>query len=973
MFNSAVRLIVSLALFLGIGVRAGAQWSMAGSFNGWDAGDESWALAPEREGASRWMLERHIEAGEYFFRFATGGVFPEGALGKGEGGAALVEGGGNLLLRIPGDGVYRIMLNPEDQSWTLLTVKADRTVFDVRVLGQPIDGRTILLDLSRTLTVNRWDRGMFTCEAPAERLNRPQTLDRNGRRVRYTVSGVGPMTLVARLTDGGETIEQRFEMNVEPDAMLRYATKEDPNTVRTVALEPVGAGIRRALVAFAQETELSAIEVVAGAGEAVRAQGGRVPAGVYAVELRDGAVVTHRNPELPLMLLAGRWRAFAVMPPDPALTMHLSGDFNRWARPGAAGSVELAARGDGSFFTIIDLPAGEQRYRYIADGSLELVSSVGGEPVRGPGGSMASTLTIGPSPKEFPAAKPGHIEIGAVRHDPSSALDFSPLSGPAGLADISISTLPGDVERVTLTIEVSDGAGRRKAHVPLVKRSAAGAFDRWTARVLTGEPMALYSFALSDGAQTFETPGFSASIEPRDDATTWALGAAWYDLDVGCFRNGEARNDPSDGHGGDLQGVFEKIEYFREMGISVLSLRGLFETGDPRHMRNAAAGSGPVGSGAASREPLEPSAWTFTDADRYFVGTFLPRAREAGLRVVVDVDFSAATREHFAFSDLRERGAESVFAPWFFAKFDDAGNLVSWRGVEDDAERALFRFQPGGEESSATWSFFLSATRRWMDPDGNGDPSDGIDGWRLRSPELVDARFWRVFSGTVRAINPRAIVIAGGEGDQSSSVAAGQFDAAEGGAFERAASEWLENRSGRSARALAVDLGALLDDSTLPSMMRPNAVGFGAKRAMAVPVFFMGAPMVFAGTEVGVAPAKSGTACEPFPWEDAAEDRAHGAAKKGDWSRRKEVQALLALRADPSIGPALRYGSVRFIDAGDPGVLVFERAINDARVAVVISRLEKPWAAGALRRELPGGPATIDAGGIAWWRVVDRP
>jgi glycosidase len=47
-----------------------------------------------------------------------------------------------------------------------------------------------------------------------------------------------------------------------------------------------------------------------------------------------------------------------------------------------------------------------------------------------------------------------------------------------------------------------------------------------------------------------------------------------------------------------------------------------------------------------------------------------------------------------------------------------------------------------------------------MDPNGDGDPSDGIDGWRLDVVEMVGHPFWREFRTHVKSINPRAYITA---------------------------------------------------------------------------------------------------------------------------------------------------------------------------------------------------------------------
>ena len=50
-------------------------------------------------------------------------------------------------------------------------------------------------------------------------------------------------------------------------------------------------------------------------------------------------------------------------------------------------------------------------------------------------------------------------------------------------------------------------------------------------------------------------------------------------------------------------------------------------------------------------------------------------------------------------------------------------------------------------------------TRRWLDPNGDGDPSDGIDGFRLDVADLVPLGFWREYRQFVRGINPEAYLL----------------------------------------------------------------------------------------------------------------------------------------------------------------------------------------------------------------------
>ena len=49
--------------------------------------------------------------------------------------------------------------------------------------------------------------------------------------------------------------------------------------------------------------------------------------------------------------------------------------------------------------------------------------------------------------------------------------------------------------------------------------------------------------------------------------------------------------------------------------------------------------------------------------------------------------------------------------------------------------------------------------KRWMDPNGDGNPADGIDGWRLDVAEMVNHNFWKEFRNWVKELNPDAYIV----------------------------------------------------------------------------------------------------------------------------------------------------------------------------------------------------------------------
>lgn len=303
---------------------------------------------------------------------------------------------------------------------------------------------------------------------------------------------------------------------------------------------------------------------------------------------------------------------------------------------------------------------------------------------------------------------------------------------------------------------------------------------------------------------------------PAVDVPRWAQEAVWYQIFPERFRNGDRGNDPTradlqgawphvqpdgwqvsdwtsdwyaqadweenvDGgfyravqtrrYGGDLQGVIDKLGYLDSLGVTAIYLNPIFESpslhkydGVFYHHVDDNFGPDPEGDRAAwgAEAPADPATWRWTSADRLFL-ELIERAHARGLRVVLDGVFNHMGVRSFAFQDVRARQQASPYRDWFaIAAFDDPATpdvnefaYNGWLGVDELPE--LRENEQGLVPPVRDYVF--ASVRRWMDPNGDGDPADGIDGWRLDAAETVDLDFWAAFRDTVRAINPEAYLV----------------------------------------------------------------------------------------------------------------------------------------------------------------------------------------------------------------------
>ena len=281
----------------------------------------------------------------------------------------------------------------------------------------------------------------------------------------------------------------------------------------------------------------------------------------------------------------------------------------------------------------------------------------------------------------------------------------------------------------------------------------------------------------------------------------------------------------------------------------------------------------------------------------------------------------------------------------------------------------------------------FDVTRRWMDPNGDGDPSDGIDGWRLDVPMELPAPFWEEWRTLVKSINPDAY-IAGEIWHRADEWLGGaHFDAVMNYRFADPVVAWVGNVDHKLAvselarRLLELRL-AYPDEAThtlmnlvgshdtdrIASMLlnrdrpydrsnqtqreddfhvaRPPVECFEQARLVALfQATYVGAPMVYYGDEVGMWGADDPTIRQPMVWRDL------GAYDDPDVyfldEHFEHYRAIVALRRTYA---ALRRGSFRALECDDEGrVYAFERVRGDERVVVALNAGDEaaPFSPGA--------------------------
>ncbi len=234
-------------------------------------------------------------------------------------------------------------------------------------------------------------------------------------------------------------------------------------------------------------------------------------------------------------------------------------------------------------------------------------------------------------------------------------------------------------------------------------------------------------------------------------------------------------------YGGDLQGLLDRLDYLQELGVTALYLNPVNDSPslhkyDARNYRHADRNFGPDPRGDEriidAEDPTDPATWSWTAADRLLLEV-VDEAHRRDMRVILDYSWNHTGIAFWAWRDLVENQRDSPYAEWYAVdRFDDPTtpedefSYTGWAGVKELPAFAKFGVPEGyhggpaeGDLHSGVKRHVFAVSRRWLDPDGDGDCSDGVDGFRLDVAEQVPLGFWRDYRRFVKSVNPEAFLL----------------------------------------------------------------------------------------------------------------------------------------------------------------------------------------------------------------------
>jgi len=636
-------------------------------------------------------------------------------------------------------------------------------------------------------------------------------------------------------------------------------------------------------------------------------------------------------------------------------------------------------------------------------------------------GGFNSAIVVGETGARYGPPISGAVVKEALLHNPSDQ-DYFNMITPT-FAEFKLRTLSNDADKVSLIF--SDG----KNFLMEKSKSYLG-FDYWTVFVdgISGDKVS-YRFEVKDGeniisyplpdGKTASTKFFTASTKVKFSTPDWAKGAVWYQIMLDRFYDGEPTNNP-DGtlpwscdfskvhptengkfydvvwgryFGGDLQGLINKLEYLKELGVTAIYLTPVFKapsshkynTADYRHIDDHLGFKGDIAE-VQKLETDDPKTWRWTKTDQLFLD-FLKKAKAMGFRVIIDGVFNHCGENFWAFEDVKKNGKKSKYADWFdIYDWDlfmrEANKGKGYRGWAGFGGLPEYREDANGLVAGPKKHIF-DITKRWMDPNGDGDPSDGIDGWRLDVPDNVRMPFWAEWSRLVKSINPDAY-ISGELWDEAPEwLNAKMFHAQMNYPFIKTTLDWLSN--GRlkpsgfdseikrllslypyQVNLVQMNLFDSHDTDRAVSMLanpgrnydkrnRLNPADTGdynpsyhggkpdkkfyekLKFVSAVQFTLPGAPMIWYGDEAGMWGSDDPFCREPMIWKEKRYDDKNKVFIPDLFEHYRKLIAI------HNTYPALKYGVYESVISDDENdILVYARRLGKERVYVVVNNSARP-------------------------------
>ena len=363
------------------------------------------------------------------------------------------------------------------------------------------------------------------------------------------------------------------------------------------------------------------------------------------------------------------------------------------------------------------------------------------------------------------------------------------------------------------------------------KEHSWGVFDYYSICWKLERDEVRYSFEVQSGDEVlyFNRYGVTKKTEPVYDfvivpgfsTPDWAKGAVMYQIYTDRFYNGDVSNDVENReyyyigdysvrvddwnkypaamgvrefYGGDLQGVIDKLDYLKDLGVEVIYFNPLFVSPsnhkydiqdydyiDPHFGKILEDGGEVLAEGEKENRLATKYQKRVTDkknleASNALFIKLVEELHRRGMRIILDGVFNHCGSFNKWMDRERIYEGQEGYAPGAYVSADSPyrhffgfrsadgwpynPNYDGWWG-HDTLPKLNY------EDSSTLEEYILNIGKKWVSPPYN------VDGWRLDvAADLgyskeYNHQFWKKFREVVKAANPNALILAEHYGDPS--------------------------------------------------------------------------------------------------------------------------------------------------------------------------------------------------------------
>jgi cyclomaltodextrinase / maltogenic alpha-amylase / neopullulanase len=726
---------------------------------------------------------------------------------------------------------------------------------------------------------------------------------------------------------------------------------------------------------------------------------------------------------------------FSYRPPDGRRhSVMVAGDFNSWSHD----ATPMIRRSDGDYSVSVEMTEGVHPYKFLVDGnwtadphadpSLEEPDGFGGK---------NSAVLIGPDARRFPPPPPGRIVRSLLRHDPTDVRNLNVVT-PTMLR-IGFRAQSGNIQAAAVLWSTDNAAWNDQAMYPVTERYG---IENFAGLISVDHGPVSYLFRLIDGPSTAyladgkvyssladaQVNAYRCEMRPKFETPDWAKHAVWYQIFPERFRNGDPGNDPPNTqrwtgkwystlpgesgefyhdvwdrrYGGDLQGIISELPYLRNLGVNCIYLNPIFkaeslhkyDTTDYRHVDDHFGFAGDIDQ--IHGETDDPATWQWTKTDKLFL-QFLADAHRQGFKVIIDGVFNHVGTANAEFQDVKKNGRDSLYAGWFDITSWKPFHWIGWGGALDGA-LPVFRKDPKLGLVHGPRELIMNITRRWLAPDG--DPSRGVDGFRLDACENIPRPFWVDWRKLVKSIKPNAYLAGEIWSIAPNWLDGHTFDATMQYPFAEAMESFFVDRAMAitpsafaarlqrltyvypfqvsliqmnlldshdtdrwASRFVNPDLpfnakSRIQDDNPDYNVAKPlDRQWTRMKQSLVVQMTYVGAPMIYYGDEAGMWGASDPSDRQPMIWKDLEPYDDPQITFKPDVF--DQYQRLIAIHRRLL---ALQLGFAHTVLADNAnGVYAFSRDLGRDHICVVVNRSDKEHS-----ERLAFGPRDKDVALIDW-------